>query len=324
MRAVQLSRFGGPDALDIVEIPKPSPGKGEVLIRVHAAGINYFEALMRQNRYAVTPELPMMPGVEIAGVIEDVGQGVSAVVGDRVAAPLFAARRAGGYAEYVAVDARYAIPLPDAVPFELGAALMVQGLTAFHAIRRSRPRDRTVLVTAAAGGVGLLLVQLLKRAGAKAVIAAASSDEKLHLAQSLGADILIDYTDAAWPVAVREATDGVGVDIAYDLVGGPFTNGCLDALAPEGALVFGALGRLEVDRAFLNDMVNRNQSLMGLSLVPFLTAENVKADLGKLFTLASTGELKSVIGGRFPIDRVREAHKRIDQRQAIGKLLLIA
>jgi NADPH:quinone reductase len=324
MKAAQLSRFGGPDALDIVEIEKPSPGKGEVLIRVHAAGINYFEALMRQNRYAVTPDLPMIPGVEVAGVIEDVGEGVTAAVGDRVAVPLFAAGRAGGYAEHVAVDARYAIPLPDAVSFEVAVALMVQGLTALHAVRRSQPDGRAVLVTAAAGGVGLLLVQLLKRAGARLVIAAASSDAKLHLAQSLGADVLVNYMRTAWPAAVREATDGIGVDIAYDFVGGPSTKECLDALAPEGTLVFGALGRLEADRPLLDDMVNRNQSLQGLSLVPLLTLDNLKADLGELFTLASTGKLKTIIGGRFPLDRLREAHDQIDRRQAIGKLLLIA
>lgn len=324
MKAVQLSRFGGPDALDIIEIGKPSPGKGEVLIRVHAAGINYFEALMRRNRYAVTPDLPMMPGVEVAGVVEDAGEGVSAAAGDRVAAPLFAAGRAAGYAEYVAVDARYAVPLPDAVSFEQACALMVQGLTALHAVRRSQPRGRTALVTAAAGGVGLLLVQLLKRAGARVVVAAAGSDAKLQLAQSLGADILVNYMDTAWPAAVREATDGTGVDIVYDFVGGPFTKGCLDALAPEGTLVFGALGRLEADRTHLDDMVNRNQSLLGLSLVPLLTPDNLKADLGELFTLASTEKLKTVIGGCFPLDRVREAHDQIDRRQATGKLLLIA
>lgn len=324
MKAVQLSRFGGHDALDIVEIGKPSPGKGEVLVRVHAAGINYFEALMRRNRYAVTPDLPMMLGVEVAGVVEDAGEGVSAAAGDRVAVPLFAAGRAGGYAEYVAVDARYAVPLPDAVSFEQACALMVQGLTALHAMRRSQPRGRAVLVTAAAGGVGLLLVQLLKRAGARLVVAAAGSDAKLDLAQSLGADILVNYMDALWPASVRAATGGTGVDIVYDFVGGPFTKGCLDVLAPGGTLVFGALGRLDVDRSLFEDMVNRNQSLQGLSLVPLLTADNLKADLGELFALTSSGKLKTVIGGRFPLDKVREAHDLIDRRLTTGKHLLIA
>lgn len=147
MKAAQFSRFGGPEVLETVDLPTPEPQAGEVLIRVHAAGINFFEVLMRADRYAVTPQLPMVPGVEAAGVVEAVGQGADdTLIGTRIAAPLFASTRPfGGYAEYVTIDAGLAVPLPDPLSFEEATALMVQGLTAFHLLRQSPPANRTVL-----------------------------------------------------------------------------------------------------------------------------------------------------------------------------------
>ncbi|TSE02470.1 zinc-binding alcohol dehydrogenase family protein, partial [Mesorhizobium intechi] len=148
MKAVQFSRFGGPEVLEVVELPAPVPQAGEVLIQVHAAGINFFEVLMRADRYAVTPRLPMFPGVEVAGIVKAVGQGVDgALLGRRVAAPLFASQRPyGGYAEQVTISAALAVPLPDEVSFEEATALMVQGLTAWHLLRQSAPEGKTVLV----------------------------------------------------------------------------------------------------------------------------------------------------------------------------------
>jgi NADPH:quinone reductase-like Zn-dependent oxidoreductase len=175
MRQVQFSQFGGPDVLEIVERPTPQPGPRQALIRVRAAGINFFETLLRENRYAVTPELPCVPGVEIAGTVAAVGDEASLRVGTRVAVPLFAAGSFGGYADHALIDAALAVPLPDALSFETATALMVQGLTALALVREVPPRGKTILVSAAAGGVGSLLVQLAKRAGARKVIAAASS-----------------------------------------------------------------------------------------------------------------------------------------------------
>jgi NADPH2:quinone reductase len=177
MRQVQFSRFGGPEVLEVVETPTPSPGRGQVLVRVRAAGINLSDALMRQNRYAVTPELPAIPGNEITGTIEQLGDGVSGLaVGARVAVPLFATGAVvGGYVDYVVVDAGLAVPLPDGLSFEVAIALMIQGLTALYLTRQISPKGKIVLINAAAGGVGSLLVQLAKRAGAKTVIAAAAA-----------------------------------------------------------------------------------------------------------------------------------------------------
>src|SRR5262245_15456715 len=180
MRSIQMSRFGGPEVFEVIETRKPEPGPGQVLVRVRAAGVNFADTLMRENRYALTPELPAVLGHEDVGVIEALGKGVSGLaVGARVAAPLFAAGTFfGGYAEYVLIDAGFLTPLPDALSFEDATALMVQGLTALYLTRQIPPQGKTVFVSAAAGGVGTLLVQLAKRAGAKTVIAAGSTAQK--------------------------------------------------------------------------------------------------------------------------------------------------
>lgn len=242
MKAVRLGRFGGPEVLEVVEIPRPVPADGRILVRVEAAGVNFFEALMRQDRYAVTPELPLMPGVEVAGAVEAAGRGAETALGTRVAIPLFAVGGSGGYAEYVAADAAAAVPIPDEVPSEVAVALLIQGLTALHAARRYPLAGKIVLVTAAAGGVGSLLIQLVQLMGAARVIATASTSRKLELARSLGADIAVNYTDVHWRDAVTDATDGHRVDIAYDFVGGTVASDCLKLLGPGGILVAGALG----------------------------------------------------------------------------------
>ena len=215
MRQVQFSRFGGPEVLEVVEKPTPAPGKGQVLVRVRAIGVNFADTLLRQNRYAITPELPAIPGSEVVGTIERLGDGVSGLtIGARVAVPLFATGAAvGGYVDYMVVEAGLIVPLPDAVSFEAALALMVQGLTALYLTNQISPKDKTVLVNAAAGGVGSLLVQLAKRSGAKAVIAAASAAKKLDFARSLGADVSIDYTKPDWVDEVRAASGGAGPDI---------------------------------------------------------------------------------------------------------------
>ena len=206
MRQVQFGHFGGPEVLETVEKPTPTPGHGQVLVRVRAAGVNFAETLMRQNRYAVTPELPAIPGTEVAGIVERLGDGVGGLtIGARIAVPLFATGSVvGGYTDHVVVDRGLVVPLPDTLSFEAATALMIQGLTALYLPKQISPKGKTVLVNAAAGGVGSLLVQLAKRAGAKAVIAAASSAKKLDFARALGADAGLDYTKPGWVMVTRQ------------------------------------------------------------------------------------------------------------------------
>ena len=328
MRTVQMSRFGGPEVFEIVESPTPRPGPGQVLLRVRAAGVNFADTLMRQNRYALTPELPAVLGHEVAGVVEAIGEGVPGLgAGARVVAPLFAGGRfVGGYAEHALIDAAFVAPIPSALPFEVATALMVQGLTALHLVERVSPEGKTVLVSAAGGGVGSMLVQLAKRAGAKTVIAAASSDDKLEFALSLGADTDVDYTRADWVERAREASGGTGPDIIYESAGGDVTKASLDALAPQGEIViYGALNiqSFHLGVPELLGLIFKNQSVTGYALAPLLTPESLRAGLAKLFDLAASGRLSVRIGGTFPLERAADAHRALEGRRTTGKLLLV-
>lgn len=327
MKAVQYSRFGGPEVLETVEVETPSPGPGEVLIAVRAAGVNFFEVMMRQDRYVTTPALPFIPGVEVAGTVAALGAGVTSLaIGERVAASLFAAGvQSGGYADHVAVSAEVVLRLPQALSFAAAAALQVQGLTALHLLRSHPAEARTVLVSAAAGGVGSLLVQLAKRHGARRVIAMASSAEKLALARELGADAGVDYTRSDWPEQVRAASDGAGPDLVFDASGGDVPGRCLAVLAPFGRLVlYGPLSiaGFRPDAEALKTLVFGNRMIAGFSLLPHLAPARLASDLGELFALAAAGELKLLPGGRFPLAQASAAHAALESRRSAGKLVL--
>jgi len=328
MKAIQLTRFGEPEALELVNLPIPEPDVGEVLLRVEASGINFADTLMRQDRYAITPPLPSVLGNEVTGVVVALGPGVDGIeAGIRVAAPLFATLSGfGGYAEYTLVPADCIIPLPDAVSFDDAAALMVQGLTALHLVRRVMPAGKLVLINAAAGGVGSILVQLARRAGARVVAAAASSSEKLAFARSLGADLGVDYTQSDWIVTLTEALGGQGPDIIYESAGGAVTAASLQVLAPLGQIViYGALNIQQFDfsAADLLRLIFKNQSVTGFAFAPLLTPESLKADLSELFDLVRRGELKVTISRRYRLDQVAQAHHLLESRGSMGKLLLV-
>lgn len=328
MRVIRIARFGGPDVLQPTEAPLPEPGPGQIRLRVAASGINFAETLMREDLYPASPVLPTVLGSEVAGVVEALGEGVTGPVpGTRVAAPLFAAGiYDGGYAEAVVIDARYAVPLPETLGFAEATALMVQGLSALHLTRVAAPKGRTVLINAAAGGVGSLLVQLARRAGATRIIAAASTAEKRDFALGLGADVAVDYTAPGWKDAVRAATGGAGPDILYDSVGGTITMESLAVLAPRGQMViFGALNArdFQFGAPELGRLIFSNQSVTGFALVPLLTQQNVREDLAALFDLAARGQVSVTIGGRFPLEDAAGAHRALGERRSTGKLVLV-
>lgn len=328
MKAVQFSRFGGPDVLELVDAPMPEPKPGEVLVKVVVAGINFADTLMRQDRYAMTPPIPSVLGSEVAGIVAGLGNGVTGLeLGDRVAAPMFAANvHFGGYAEYVVLDAAYIVPLPDALSFEHAVAVMVQGLTAAFLLRQAPPRDKTVLISAAAGGVGAMLVQLALAAGATTVIAAASSEEKRDHAKALGADITLDYGAPGWTEQLVALNCGAGPDIIYESVGGSITSDCLAILAPQGEmLVFGALNiqSFALGVPELMGLIFKNQSITGFALVPLLDPASLREELAQLFTLATEGRLTITIGGTFSLETVADAHRLLESRGAIGKLIIV-
>lgn len=318
MKAIQISRFGGPEVLKLAEVPVPEPGPAQVLIRVAAAGVNFAETLMREDRYVASYALPAIPGSEIAGTIVAVGPAVEGLaVGQRVGAVLAAARvLTGGYAEYAVADAAVTVPLPDGLTFDAAAALLVQGLTALYLTREIDPAGRDVLVTAAGGGVGSLLIQLARLGGARRIAAAASSAAKREHATALGADEAIPY----------DAVDRLSPDLIYDSVGGDVLPRCLAALAFKGALVlYGALNlsAFELGIGELKRMVFSNQSLRGFAFGSLIERDRMRADLAHLFDLTIAGALRVSLGARLPLAEAADAHRALADRQAIGKLLLL-
>lgn len=327
MKAVELQGFGGPENLVVVDVPTPSVGPRDVLIRVKASGLNFSETAMRNNRYVVTPPLPSILGSEVAGIVTAVGRDVDSVrIGDRVACSTYASGQFfGGYAEYATCDVDYVTPLPEALPFDQAVALMVQGLTAYYLLERSPVAGKNVLVAAAAGGVGSLLVQLAKQAGAKQVIAAASTQDKRDFARSLGADSAIDYTADGWSQAVRDLTAGAGADVIYESAGGAVTGESLKALAPLGEMVvYGSLNVLDFNLGVpeLLGLIFQNQSIKGFATVPLLTPHSLRNSQTHLFNLAAAGALKVTIGGRYPLEQAGAAHMALESRQSRGKIVL--
>jgi NADPH:quinone reductase len=314
MRAIRVSEWGGPEVLELVEdAPMPEPGQHETLVRVSRAGINYADTHAVENSYLSRYELPLIPGSEVAGTTED-GRRVMALV------------PSGGYAEYVAVPIAGAIPIPDGVSDAQALAMLVQGLTAWHLYRTSARLEpgESVVVHAAAGGVGSLAVQLGKAFGAGRVIATASSEEKRELALELGADAAVDVTREDLSDALREANGGQRVDVVLEMAGGRVFDQSLRALAPFGRLVaYGAASR-ETNTVSSGSLMARSQSVVGFWLVDCLRrpAEMIAAPLQDLFARVAAGELRVVDGATYLLSDARRAHEDLRARRTVGKLVL--
>ncbi len=322
MKAIQINEFGDPEVLELVELERPSPGEGEVVIEVKAAGINYADTMRRRNEYLEETPLPFVLGAEVSGVVAEVGADVEDVnEGDRVVTLM----EAGGYAEYAVASAPYLIPIPDDLDFDQAAAVPLQGLTAYHVLKTSGmlQEGESVLVHAAAGGVGYLAVQMAKLMGASPVIATASTQEKLDFARELGADVLINYTEEDWPDQVREATGGEGADVILEMVGGDFIQRNLECLAPFGRMVVYGAASGERGTLVPMDLMHENQIVAGFYLIqimgrPDLFGPSLEEVLGWL----SSGDLKLTIGARYPLEQARNAHEALEGRETTGKLVL--
>jgi NADPH2:quinone reductase len=322
MKAIWVGEFGEADVLQYVDVERPEPGEGEVLIEVRSAGVNYADTMRRRNQYVESQDLPFTPGSEAAGTVAEVGEGVDDVsVGDRVVTLL----GTGGYAEYAVAPARGLIPLPEGLDFDRAAAIPLQGLTAYHCIKTSGAlKDgESVLVHAAAGGVGTLSVQVAKLLGAGTVIATASSEEKLDLARSLGADVLIDYTEEDWPEQVREATEGKGADIILEMVGADFPEKNLRCLNVFGRMVvFGAASR-ERGTIVPATLMKRCHAVVGFYLPQIMRRPDLFVpSLKEILAWISSGDLQLTIGGTYPLEHAAEAHTDLEGRRTKGKLLL--
>jgi NADPH2:quinone reductase len=322
MKAIKVEEFGEPEVLQLGEVEKPSPDEGEVLVEVKSAGVNYADTMRRRNQYVERQELPFTPGSEIAGTVAEVGESVEGVnTGDRIVTLL----GTGGYAEYVVAPARNLIPLPEGMDFDDAAAIPLQGLTAYHVLETSGQlkEGESVVVHAAAGGVGLLAVQMAKLMSASSVIATASTQEKLDLARDLGADVLINYTEEDWPEKVREATEGNGADVILEMVGGDFPRKNLHCLNAFGRMV--VYGAASGDRGSLVPaaLMKKNHVVAGFYLPQIMSRPNLFGpSLEKILGWISSGDLKLTIGARYPLEQAQEAHEALEGRKTTGKIIL--
>lgn len=323
MKIVQFAEYGGPEVLQVKEAERPLPSGRQVVIEAEAIGVNYADTARREGRYVVPTPLPFVPGTEVAGIVREVGPDVEAIrPGQRVVALI----ESGGYAEFVAVDERAVVPLPDGLDVRRAAALPVQGLSAYHILTTMGRLEEgeTVLVHAAAGGVGTLAVQLAKRFGAKTVIATASTEEKRALAARLGADVTIDYTKDGWAAEVMEATDGRGVDVALEMVGGDVFHQTLDCLAPFGRLVVYGAASGEMTRLNPVRLMAKNWSVVGFFLPQVMRKRALyERSLRDLLAWVRDGSLELTIGGVYPLERAAEVHRLLQGRKTSGKLLLV-
>ena len=321
MRAIQIRSTGGPEVLEVADAPVPEPGPGEVVVEVAAAGVNFIDTYHRSGLYPL--DLPAGIGLEGAGVVRAVGDGVTKRrIGDHVA---WASAR-GSYAEQVAVPVDATVAVPEGVDLEVAAALMLQGMTA-HYLSHSTTRldgEDTVLVYAAAGGVGRLLVQLAKRRGAR-VLACTSTEEKAEAVRALGADEIVFYRDVDVPQVVRELTDGAGVDVVYDSVGAATFASSLRSLRTRGLLVlFGnssgpvpPLDPLELGKH--GGLYLTRPSLAHYTQTP----DELEWRAHALFELVRSDGLEVNIHARYPLSQAAEAHTDLESGTTSGKLLLI-
>jgi len=322
MKAIVFAQTGGPEVLTLADVPRPEARAGWVLIKSHAIGVNFADTRFRQGTYTVTPKLPDTPGMEVAGVIEAVGDGVTNVrPGMRVAA--FTSR---AYAEYCVSPASMAVPLPDSVSFVDGAAFLIQVLTAYHALHTmdTTGPGKTVLVHAAAGGVGLAAVQLAKAAGAR-VFGTVSSDAKAGLAKEAGADAVINYLKDKFADEVLRLTADRGVDLILDAVGKPTFEEGLRCLAPFGHLVtYGRAGGAP-DPLTISTLSPKSQKVSAFSL-PTLTRgfpDKTRESAERCFALMREGRLRLYVSKTYPLAQAAEAHRYLESRESTGKLILL-
>jgi NADPH2:quinone reductase len=321
MQAVRVHETGGPEQLRFEDAPLPEPGQGQVRVKVTACGLNYIDTYHRTGLYPLP--LPFTPGLEFAGTIDALGPGVSGwQFGDRVAT----ASGIGGYAQFALAPADKLVRVPEGVTFDQAAALMLQGMTAHYLAHSTFPLKAgdTCLIHAAAGGVGLLLVQIAKRAGAR-VFGTVSTAEKAALAEAAGADVVIRYTEENFVERVRELTNLRGVDVVYDSVGASTWEGSLDCLRPRGMMVtFGnASGPVQPISPLLLS-AKGSIFLTRPTLAHYIASpEDLAWRAGDLFNWVAAGELDVRIDRRFPLAEAADAHRALEGRQTAGKVLLI-
>jgi NADPH2:quinone reductase len=319
MRAIQIAKTGGPEVMELVELPVPKPGAGQVLVKIEASGVNFIDTYLREGRYPAP--LPFIPGQEAAGVVVELGEGVSGfAVGDRVA---WNGTR-GTYAEYACAPASDLLHVPEGMSTEDAAAVLLQGLTAHylaHSTYAIQPVD-TVLIHAGAGGVGLLLTQMAKKLDAE-VITTVSTEEKAELSRAAGADLVVRYTEESFVDAVKEHTGGKGLPVVYDSVGKTTFEDSLKCLRARGLLALygassGAVPAMDPIRLMAGSLYLTRPTLKDY----IQTRAELERRAGDVFGWVASGALKVRIGARYKLEDAAQAHRDLAGRKTTGKVLL--
>jgi NADPH:quinone reductase len=313
MRAIQMTEFGGPEVLKLAELPTPVPGPGEVLIKVTRVGLNFADTHTRTNSYVQRATLPLVPGGEVAGLRQDTGERVVALVGT------------GGYAEFAVAPEEHVFPIPDGLDDGTALAMIVQGTTAWHLYRTSARvgKGESVVVHGAAGGVGSIAVQLGHALGAGRVIASASSAEKRALAIELGADVAVDPAAEGLTERLIEANDGRQIDVVFEMSGGAVFDASYRALAPFGRIVAYGIATSEPNQVATGSLLRHSRAVVGFYLFHCLARPGMFADaLSELFRRAGAGELKAIVGHTYPLEQAAQAQIDLRERRTTGKLLL--
>lgn len=321
MKAIEVTEYGDSDELEVVDRDLPEPGPGEVRIEIEAAGINFADVMQRRGVYPGGPEAPYVPGMEAAGTVDATGADVDFETGDRVVAML----DRGGYAEYAAANAGMLFPIPEGMSFEEAAGFPVQFLTAHSCLFEwgELEEGESVLIQAAAGGVGTAAVQLASNAGAE-VFGTASSEEKLELAAELGCDHPIDYTETDFREVIDEETDGEGVDLVLESVGGDVFERSLDAMAHFGRMVTYGVASGEPASAENRRLLFENKSVRGFHLgqAAMRDPDRIMKAVPELTEGLAGGDLEVIVGESFPLADAADAHRYIEDRKSSGKVLL--
>ncbi len=321
MKAIRLHQYGGPQVLRYEDVPLPEPGPGQARVKIEAIGVNFIDIYQRTGLYPL--KTPFTLGMEAAGIVDRIGPNVDGVkVGDRVAY----AMEIGSYTEYAVVSDWRLAPVPAAIDMRSAAAVMLQGMTAHYLTRSTYPlkKGEKILVHAAAGGVGLLLVQVAKRLGAT-VFGTVSTEEKARLAREAGADEIILYTRGDFAAEIKKLTNGAGVQVVYDSVGQSTFEKSLDCLSPRGYLVLFGQSSGPVPAFNLGTLATKGSLFVTRpTLVHYATTRNeVRERAGDLFKWIQNGELKLRIDKTLPLEQAGEAQRLLEERKSTGKLLLL-
>ena len=323
MKAICCTAFGPPEDLQLLDLPSPKPQAGQVVIGVKACGVNFPDTLMIQNKYQFKPPMPFSPGGEVAGIIEEVGEGVTTLqVGDRV----LALTGWGGFAEKVVAEAATVLPIPAGMDFVTASSTMYTYGTSYHALknRADLQAGETLLVLGAAGGVGLAAVQLGQLMGAR-VIAAASTDEKLEVCKQLGASETINYTTQDLRETIKALTNGKGVDVVYDPVGDAYTEPALRSIAWKGRYLIVGFAAGDIPKIPMNLPLLKGCSVVGVFWGAFAKNEPAQSQRNflDLMTWMKQGKLQQHLYGTYALEEAPQALRALMDRKVVGKAVVV-